>query len=136
MFARNRPSSSDVEESQLQRLVERAVESDAGYQQLWRVLEPRLQAMVTQPRFASHLAHSEASRRRIIAAIKTQLSVDRLQLFVDRCVDGRHPHKTFSRWLRTMAKRIAMSARYDEPQLVIRRRPSVAVRLRTESSPL
>ena len=114
-----------MEEVQLQRLVEAAVAADdVAWQQLWHVLEPTLWDMVDRPRFASHLAHTEDSRQRIVTAIRTQLAADRchqLQCYLD--ARRSNPRLGFARWLRTVAKRIAMSyASYDPPVEPVRRR--------------
>ncbi len=114
-----------MEEDQVQRLVETAAgsASETAWQRLWGVIEPGLWDMVDQPRFASHLAHTEESRRRIVHAIRTQLAADRyhsLQIYVEaRRVN---PRLSFVRWLRTFAKRVGMSyPSYDEPTAPMRR---------------
>jgi hypothetical protein len=114
-----------MQEEQLQQLVAAAAETGgAAWQRLWRAVEPALWALVDRPRFASHLAHTEDSRRRIITAIHAQLAADhhrQLQLYLDaRRIS---PRLSFTRWLRTIAKRIAMTyARYETPVTEVRRR--------------
>lgn len=95
------------------RLVEAAAgcsADDPAWQTLWRWVEPQLWAMVDRPRFATHLAHTEPARQRIVTAIHARLVADRchlLQCFLDaRRLNAR---LGFARWLRTIAKRIAMS---------------------------
>ena len=103
----------------LLRLVESAAGGDpvdTAWLRLWALLEPELWDLVDRPRFASHLAHSEDSRRRIIGAIRTQLTADRCA-YLTHYLDARrvNPRLGFTRWVRTIAKRIGMSyATYDE----------------------
>jgi hypothetical protein len=92
---------------ELEHLVEVACSDAAAWQRLWTVIEPQLWEMVDRPRFASHLAHTEDARRRIVTAIRAQLAATQLQRFVEaRRVN---PRLGFTRWLRTVAKRIGMS---------------------------
>lgn len=113
-----------MREVQLGALVEAAVASEAGWVQLWNTIEPQVWALVDRPRFASHLAHTEPARQRIVGAIYARLSADRCHL-LQRYLDAQHTSRgvRFGRWLRTTAKRIAMSyARYDAPPAAVRRR--------------
>jgi hypothetical protein len=102
-----------------------AASSDAhAWQRLWLVIEPALWDMVDRPRFASHLAHTEESRRRIVGAIRDQLVAERCHV-LQQFLDARriNPRLGFSRWLRTVAKRIGLAyASYDVPAEPIRRR--------------
>ena len=111
---------------ELEELVLAASTDAAAWQRLWNVIEPTLWEMVDRPRFASHLAHTEGARQRIVTAIRAQLTADQLQRFID--ARRLNPRLGFTRWLRTLAKRIGMSAAstvHGEPA----RRPS-ARRLR------
>ena len=114
-------------EEDLQRLVESAAsDGDAGFASLWREIEPALWDMVDRPRFASHLAHTEDTRLRIMSAIHAQLAADRcryLQHYLD--ARRRNPSLGFRRWLQTVSKRIAMSyPSYDDGPSAVRRRSS------------
>lgn len=95
-----------MEEDQLQRLVEAAAASDTAFARLWPHIEPVLWGMVDRPRFASHVAHTEDNRIRIVAAVHDQLTTN-LQHYIDaRRVN---PRLSFWRWLNTIAKRIGIS---------------------------
>ena len=102
-----------MEDLQLQRLVEDAAGTAAdapAWRQLWRAIEPALWALVDRPRFASHVTHSADARRRIVGAIYARLVADdclQLQLYLS--ARRINPRLRFTRWLRTIAKRIGMS---------------------------
>ena len=101
-------------------LIEAAGTSDSAWDRLWLAVEATLWDLVDRPRFASHLAHTEDSRRRIITAIRVQLAGDRCRAYLD--ARRLNPRLSFARWLRTLAKRIGMSyARYTTIAEVRRR---------------
>ena len=100
-----------MEDVRLLRMVEAAAaDADGAWSRLWAWIEPDLWDLVDRPRFASHVAHTEASRQRIITSIRTLLSADRchqLQQYFD--ARRSNPHLGFVRWLRRIAKRIGMA---------------------------
>jgi len=106
MFLPEPPSGYGVDE--VYPLVEAAVASDVAFARLWTLIEPTLWEMVDRPRFASHLAHTEESRTRIVAAVHDQLPAS-----LPHYLDARrtNPRLPFWRWLNTVSKRIAIS--YD-----------------------
>jgi hypothetical protein len=100
-----------MEEVRLLRMVEAAAaDADGAWLRLWAWIEPGLWDLVDRPRFATHLAHTEASRQRIITSIRRHLEADRCHQ-LQRYLDARRVqrHFGFERWLRTIAKRIAMA---------------------------
>ena len=106
------------------RMVEAAAaDADGAWLRLWAWIEPTLWDLVDRPRFASHRAHTEDARRRIIAAIRTQLAADRCHQ-LQRYLDSRrlHPDLGFERWLRMFAKRVGASQANLEPAAPVRRR--------------
>ena len=113
-----------MQEVSLEGLIQGASTDAAAWQRLWLVIEPQLWDMVDRPRFASHLAHTEDSRRRIIGAIRDQLAAEHCQM-LQQVLDARriNPRLGFARWLRTVAKRIGLAyASYDRPAELVRRR--------------
>jgi hypothetical protein len=115
----------------LDELIRDASSDAAAWQRLWVVIEPQLWDMVDRPRFASHLAHTEESRRRIIGAIRDQLLADRCHL-LQQFLDARRINQRlgFARWLRTVAKRIGLAyASYDVPAEPARRRSARRIEL-------
>jgi hypothetical protein len=102
-----------MEEIQL-RMVEDATSGGDAWRRLWQIVEPRLWALVARPRFASHLAHTQPARRRIVDAIRAAIGPTQLRRFL--ATRRINPRLGFERWLRTVAKRIgfgfAASARY------------------------
>jgi hypothetical protein len=116
--------SSVTVEDRLLRMVEAAAaDVDGAWPRLWAWIEPQLWALVDRPRFACHLAHTEAARQRILTSIRTALAAHRCHQ-LQRYLDARriNPHLGFVRWLRTFAKRIAIAyARYPDAEPVRRR---------------
>ena len=120
-----------MEEVPLQR-IEAAIGCAAGdpaWRWLWATIEPALWAMVDRPRFASHLAHTEDARRRIVTRVHAHLSADRGRE-LRRYLDARRlsPRLGFARWLHTVAKRLAMSYGTDDAAMPPVRRSAVRLR--------
>ena len=114
-------------EDSLDQLVIAAARSDAGWRRLWAAIEPTLWSLVDRPRFASHLAHTEEARRRIITAIHAALQRGQLQSYLEA---RRIADLSFPRWLMVLAKRIAMTyARYAPPVAEVRRRSARRIRI-------
>jgi plasmid stabilization system protein ParE len=111
-----------MEEVSLRMVEAAAADAPGAWQRLWASIEPGLWALVDRPRFASHRAHTEDARRRIVTAIRTQLAMDRCHQ-LQRFLDSRrlHPHLGFERWLRAFAKRIGARHTFDTAEPVRRR---------------
>ena len=104
-----------MEADQLLRMVEDATDGGDAWRRLWRFVEPRLWTLVDRPRFASHLAHTERARQRIVTAIRVAIGPTQLRRFLD--TRRFHPRLGFERWLRALAKRIGFAyARYERAE--------------------
>ena len=104
-----------MEADQLLRMVEDAIDGGDAWRRLWRFVEPRLWNLVDRPRFASHLAHTERARQRIVTAIRAAIGPIQLRRFLD--TRRLKPRLGFERWLRALAKRIAFAyASYERAE--------------------
>jgi len=116
----------DDEENVILELLTRACEGDdEAWQAVWTWIDPRLSALVSQPRFLARISQHEDDRRGVILSVMERLREDgfrRLKLFQKaRALDGRLP---FMAWLAVVTKRVAIDYLRAHPDYVdLRRRP-------------
>jgi DNA-directed RNA polymerase specialized sigma24 family protein len=82
---------------------------EGAWQELWRLLDPRLMALLRQRRFLARLSGSDDDRRAVVVAVMERLRQDgfrRLALF--QAAQARDPQLRFMAWLTVVAKRVAI----------------------------
>jgi hypothetical protein len=96
---------------------------EPAWQQLWSLVEPQLQRIVTQPRFLGRLSQRDDDCRNIVVEVMARLRADgyrRLKLYVETRRD--HQQLVFWMWLRVVAKRVGIDYQRGHPDYVDHRR--------------
>jgi DNA-directed RNA polymerase specialized sigma24 family protein len=119
------PASPDRDESSVLGLVARACHGDeAAWQAAWRWIDPRLSALVAQPRFLGRLSRHEDDQRAVVLAVMEKLREQcfrRLKLFHEAHNADRR--LSFMAWLSVVAKRAGIDHLRAHPEyLDLRRR--------------
>lgn len=105
-------------------LVARACDGDEeAWQAAWRWIDPRLSALVAQPRFLARLSRQEDDRRGVVLAVMEKLRESdhrRLKLF-EKARSG-NPGLSFMAWLSVVTKRVAIDYLRAHPEYLDQRR--------------
>jgi DNA-directed RNA polymerase specialized sigma24 family protein len=110
------PESSD--EDTILALVARACDGDEeAWQAAWQWMDPRLSALVAQPRFLARLSRQEDDRRGVVLAVMEKLRESdhrRLKLF--RQARSADQGLSFMAWLSVVTKRVAIDYLRAHPE--------------------
>ena len=118
----------DADDAELESLVVTAAEGDqAAWTALWSRLEPWLFALLRKRTFIGRLWQREDESRDVVVAIMARLRENdfhRLKLYLSTRRDD--PELVFLRWLRVLAKRVAIDYLRAHPDYVDQRRSANA----------
>lgn len=108
----------------VEKLVTDAAEGkEAEWRALWQAIEPKLDALIAQPRFLGPVGKNVDDRRNIIVDLMARLREDkfhRLSLYI--AARAENPRLSFWTWLRIVAKRVGIDYLRAHPQYIDRRR--------------
>jgi DNA-directed RNA polymerase specialized sigma24 family protein len=107
-----------TDETNVLALVERACEGDEeAWQAAWRWIDPRISALIAQPRFLARLSRQEDDRRGVAVAVMEKLRESecrRLKMFLE--ARGAHPGLSFMAWLSVVTKRVGIDYLRAHPE--------------------
>jgi DNA-directed RNA polymerase specialized sigma24 family protein len=117
-------SAPPYDEAHVEELVVRAANADElAWQELWEVIEPKLDHLISQPRFLGRLGRLEDDRRNIVVEVMARIRGERfhrLRLYL--AARQENPRLVFWTWMRVVTKRVGIDYLRSHPDYVDRRR--------------